>query len=126
MKETKLKVQPRKDYVGTTAVNKKAMLAAMEKSLGVVSTAARSAGIDRKNHYNWMDSDAEYRQKVIDIDNIAIDFAESKLRLLIENGDVAATIFFLKTRGKSRGYVERSEYDVRVVPVIEIVDGSAN
>ena len=30
---------------------------------------------------------------------------------LIKNGKVAATIFFLKTKGKKRGYSEKQEFD---------------
>lgn len=38
------------------------------------------------------------------------DFAESMLMKLIKEGNVAATIFYLKTRHKDRGYSER--YDI--------------
>ena len=37
----------------TSAVRKRSMLNALEKSLGVVTTAAKSAGIDRQTHYNY-------------------------------------------------------------------------
>ena len=37
-----------------TDLSKQKMLAALEKTLGVVTTAARSAGIDRKTHYEWL------------------------------------------------------------------------
>ena len=37
---------------------------------------------------------------------------ESHLHKLIRDGNPAATIFFLKTKGKNRGYVERQEIAV--------------
>lgn len=37
------------------------------------------------------------------------DFAESKLYELIQAGDKTSIIFYLKCKGKSRGYIERSE-----------------
>jgi hypothetical protein len=89
---------------------KKAMLEALEKSLGVVTTACRVAGIARATHYVWMERDAEYKKAVDGISDIALDFAESKLHSQIADNNTAATIFYLKTKGKARGYVER--YDV--------------
>jgi transcriptional regulator of acetoin/glycerol metabolism len=40
---------------------KKAMIAALEKSLGIVTTACKTVGIDRGSHYNWMREDEEYQ-----------------------------------------------------------------
>ena len=48
---------------------KKAMLEALEKSLGVVSTAAKIVGINRSTHYDWLANDEEYAQAVSDIEN---------------------------------------------------------
>ena len=42
----------------------------------------------------------------------SVDLAESKLIEAIKNGNLTAIIFFLKTQGKSRGYVERSGHDL--------------
>ena len=39
-------------------------------------------------------------------------FVESSLMKAIEGGNVTAMIFYLKTQGKGRGYVERSEHDL--------------
>ena len=93
-------------------IHKKAMLEALEKSLGVVTTAAKSVGIDRSTHYKWMESDAAYKEAVESISDIALDFAESQLHKQIQSGEVSSTIFYLKTKGKKRGYIEKSEIDL--------------
>jgi hypothetical protein len=88
---------------------KKAILTALEKSLGVVTTACRQVGINRTTYYKYLKEDKEFAKQVKDIENIALDFAESQLHKQISEGNTTATIFLLKTKGKSRGYVERSE-----------------
>lgn len=88
---------------------KKAMLAALEKSLGVVTTAANNVGITRKTHYDWLNNDEEYAAQVEALENMVLDFAESQLHKQINEGNTTATIFLLKTKGKKRGYVERQE-----------------
>jgi hypothetical protein len=95
-----------------TEQHKKAMLEALEKSLGVVTTACKSVGIGRTTHYMWLDEDPEYRRNVESISDIAVDFAESSLHKQIKDGNPTSTIFFLKTKGKKRGYVERQEIDL--------------
>jgi hypothetical protein len=95
-----------------TEQHKKAMLEALEKSLGVVTTACKSVGIGRTTHYMWLDEDPQYRRNVESISDIAVDFAESSLHKQIKDGNPTSTIFFLKTKGKKRGYVERQEIDL--------------
>tara|TARA_R110000823_G_scaffold82163_2_gene186413 strand:+ start:88 stop:468 length:381 start_codon:yes stop_codon:yes gene_type:complete len=88
---------------------KRAMIQALEKSLGVVTSACKSVGINRSTHYEWMNTDEEYKKEVEDVENVALDFAESQLHKQIKEGNTAGTIFYLKTKGKKRGYVERTE-----------------
>ena len=88
------------------------MLQALEKALGIVTQACKVVGISRQTHYNWLELDDEYKQAVQDLGDVALDFAESKLHKLIDSGNPAATIFYLKTKGKNRGYVERQEIAV--------------
>lgn len=88
---------------------KKAMLQALEKSLGVVTSACKAVGINRSTHYEWLKTDEEYKKEVEDVENIALDFAESQLHKQIKEGNTSGTIFYLKTKGKKRGYVERTE-----------------
>lgn len=88
---------------------KKAMIQALEKSLGVVTSACKIVGINRSTHYEWLKTDEEYKREVDSIEDIALDFAESQLHKQIKKGNTAGTIFYLKTKGKKRGYVERTE-----------------
>jgi len=103
-----------------TEQHKKAMLDALEKSLGVVTAACKSVGVGRTTHYLWMDTDSEYKAAVEELSDVAIDFAESQLHKQIKEGNSTATIFFLKTKGKKRGYVERQEVDVNTGKLFQI------
>ena len=93
-------------------VKKETLLKALEKSLGVVTIACKKADIPRSTYYKWLKDDEEFRQQVQEIENVALDFAESQLHQQIQDNSTAATIFFLKTKGKTRGYTEKSELDV--------------
>ena len=88
---------------------KKGLIKALEKSLGVVTTACKQVGIGRTTFYNYYNEDKIFAKQVDDIENVALDFAESQLHKQIQDGSTAATIFLLKTKGKKRGYVERQE-----------------
>ena len=92
-----------------TEQHKRAMLKALEQSLGVVTTAAKIAGVARTTHYEWLKTDEDYKQKVTDLENVTLDFAESQLHKQVKEGNTTATIFLLKTKGKKRGYIERQE-----------------
>jgi len=93
-------------------IKKEALLQALEKSLGVVTVACKQADIPRSTYYKWLKEDEEFAKAVKEIENIALDFAESQLHTQMKDGSTSATIFYLKTKGKKRGYVERSELDV--------------
>ena len=93
-------------------IKKESILEALEKSLGVVTMACKSADVPRSTYYKWLKEDEEFAKAVKDIENIALDFGESQLHKQIKDGNTSATIFFLKTKGKKRGYIERSELDL--------------
>ena len=98
-----------KENQNRTEQHKKAILEALEQSLGVVTTACKKVGIGRTTFYQWLKDDEEFEKQVDDISNITLDFAESQLHKQIKDGNTSATIFYLKTKGKKRGYVERQE-----------------
>jgi len=95
-----------------TSDTKKKMIESLEKNLGIVSVASKNAGIHRSTHYAWYKEDEDYRKLVDEIHNVCLDFAESKLFENIRENRETSIIFYLKTRGKERGYVERQEVDL--------------
>ena len=97
--------------VDKTEATKAAMLTALENSLGIVTTACKEVGVSRESHYRWMREDASYKESVESVADIGIDVAESKLYELIKQGNVTSVIFYLKTKGRKRGYSEHHELE---------------
>ncbi len=93
---------------------KKELLGALEKSLGIVTTACKACQVARSTFYDWYNNDLDFKASVDDVGEVSLDFAESKLLEQISANNSTATIFYLKTKGKKRGYVERSEVVNRV------------
>tara|TARA_R110000803_G_scaffold149081_4_gene214513 strand:- start:3439 stop:3765 length:327 start_codon:yes stop_codon:yes gene_type:complete len=102
--------------------NKKALLGAMEQSLGIVTMACKKVGIGRTTFYNYMNTDEDFKKDIDDISEIALDFVESQLHIQIKGGNTSATIFYLKTKGKNRGYIERMEHKVDVGIFLDFTD----
>jgi hypothetical protein len=105
---------PPKSIVVRREQTKEQMLKALEVNLGNVTDACKSTGIARNTHYLWLREDDNYKAQVESIDDIILDFAEKQLYTQISENNTTATIFFLKTKGKHRGYVEKTEVDNRV------------
>ena len=95
-----------------TDILKGKMLIALEKHLNIVSSACKEVGINRDTHYDWLKKDKEYKRKVKEIDNVALDFAESALHQQIKKGNPLSTMFYLKCKAKKRGYIEQQEVKV--------------
>ena len=90
-------------------IKKESLLKSLEQSLGVVTVACKKADIPRSTYYKWLKDDEVFAKNVKEIENVALDFAESQLHKQISENSTAATIFYLKTKGKKRGYIERQE-----------------
>ena len=108
--------------VHKTNRNKIRMLEELKRSMGIVSLACDKANLSRTQFYKWLKEDDDFRQKYEEIEERQIDFVESRLFQNIKNGDATSIIFYLKTKGKKRGYQEETEIDIRQVdlPIIEI------
>ena len=109
-----------------TVLHKKSVIEALKKNLGIVSKACESASISRTQYYTWVETDPVFKAEVESIQELAIDHVESKLfekidGVVVESRDGesiyatppsdTAIIFYLKTKGKKRGYIEKTEVD---------------
>lgn len=79
-----------------------------------ITATCTALGISRKTFYEWKEKKKKLAEGLEAAEEAIIDFAESKLVEHINNDDVQALIFFLRTKGKKRGYVEKTVTDVNI------------
>ena len=106
----------KKEQAGTKS-KKAAMIKALGTTLGNVSDAIcrleeEGITVGRTSHYRWLQEDEKYQQAVDNAADKTLDLVEKALIKQIKNGSVQATTFYLKTKGRGRGYTERQEVDV--------------
>lgn len=96
------------------AKNKNEFMKVFKKALGNVTVACENFGIERCTFYDWYNNDEGFRQKADAVKEMRKDFIESALDKRINAGDTTAIIFAAKTQCKDRGYVERTEQQMRI------------
>ena len=82
---------------------------ALKETKGMIYLAAKRLGCDAKTIYNYRDRYPAVRAEMEQQDGEVDDAAEMKLYQAIIAGEPWAVQFRLRTKGKGRGYVERSE-----------------
>ena len=83
---------------------------ALRKTGGFVSKTAEILELTPQAIYKRIREDDELRAILDNIEGAYLDLAESKLIKAIGNEHKWAIEFYLKTKGKKRGYVERQEH----------------
>jgi hypothetical protein len=86
-----------------------ALVQALKELDGNMAATGRRFNCDRGRIWHTVNEDPELRQLVDELSETFIDEAENKLYEAIRAGNVVATIFFLKTKARHRGYSERLE-----------------
>lgn len=123
-----------------TEQNKKIFLEALEQCKGIITDACKSTKIGRTTVYLWRDSDPEFKKALEEINETVIDFVESKLFQKIEGVYMqdseneiyktppsdTAIIFYLKTKAKKRGYIEKTEQEITVNQPMIVEWGNPN
>ena len=97
------------------------VIAALKKTRAAVYLAADELHCVPKTVYNYAKRYASVRDCIEAEDGKVTDTAELKLASAILNGEPWAILFRLRTKGKSRGYVERQEITGADGGAIEVV-----
>ena len=109
--------QNKKENVTTVTLSdkKRKFIKQLSNNLGNISEACKKSNISRQTYYRWLE-DEEFKEKCDNVPEELLDIAEHALLSEINNtkskGHTTATIFYLKTKGKKRGYSESLQLDV--------------
>lgn len=95
--------------MATERLKKEQVVEALQAAEGYVAKAASILGVTVQTVYNYRDRYADVAEAFSETRERRHDHVESKLMKAIDNDNIAAIIFYLKTQGKARGWVERQE-----------------
>jgi hypothetical protein len=75
----------------------------LAENLGVVSKTLTKVKVTRADYNQWLNN-KEFKTRVDEVGELSVDYVENKLLTQIQKGDMNAIQFYLKTKGKKRGY----------------------
>lgn len=101
------------------------IVATYQKKGANISATCQALNIDRKTFYNRRNANEALDTKLCEVEESLIDFAESKLIGAISDDNLTAIIFYLKTKGKSRGYIETVEQKLDINPFEELMKSAS-
>ena len=78
-------------------------LSVLNSSLGIVGLALQNTDTTREELNDWME-EYDFKEKIDEINETTLDYVENKLINEIKEGNMSAITFYLKTKGKNRGY----------------------
>ena len=94
-----------------TIKNKDDVLQALRLTKGIVTQACKNANVNRSTFYRWCSEDEDFAKGYKDVLEEQKDFVEGCLLDNIEAGKETSIIFYLKSKAKDRGYVEKQEIE---------------
>lgn len=83
------------------------VLELLASRFGIIRTCLKEAGISTTLYYKWLREDEVFSDKVDDIMEQTKDKVELKLFKLISEDHPSSVHFYLKTKCKDRGYVDK-------------------
>lgn len=90
-----------------------------------ISATCDALKISRQTFYNWLENVPKIKDGIEEADESLIDFAETKLIEKINNGDTSCIQFYLRTKGRKRGYITQTEVAPTNSFAITVADAKA-
>ena len=81
------------------------------KNMGNITKTCKTIGISRQTFYDWQKNSELFKKVVDEVNHVLLDFAEGQLFELMKDKNPSAVIFYLKTKGKQRGYQQSANID---------------
>tara|TARA_R100000231_G_scaffold65607_1_gene52800 strand:- start:146 stop:502 length:357 start_codon:yes stop_codon:yes gene_type:complete len=88
---------------------KKKLILELEKNRGLITISCKKVGIHRATYYRWLEKDKDFKEAADEVIELTIDNVESKLHENIDDNCKDSIKFYLSTKGKARGYIQRQE-----------------
>lgn len=88
------------------------IIKAIKESSGLLTIAADRAGVNPATVWRYTQDYPSVKKAVEEAKEKFTDFAESKLYKKIKEEETIPILFYLKTKAKDRGYVERQEIEI--------------
>lgn len=90
----------------------KTFIAAFQSNLGIVTKTCKALKITTQTYYRWRKLYPEFAREADAVEDFVLDEVEHVAhQMIIEDRNPAMTIFYLKTKGKKRGYIEKTEIE---------------
>ncbi|MBT6050198.1 MAG: hypothetical protein HOG49_25660 [Candidatus Scalindua sp.] len=100
--------------VGKRKYTTEEVIDALKECHGMQTYAAKKLGCTYKTVWQYIQDFPKIAEALVEIHESSIDTAELKLMAKIKEGDMTAIIFYLKCKGKKRGFIDRPNF---VVPL---------
>ena len=81
----------------------KSFINTLKKSRGIVTVAIQQEGIKREDYDEWLENPF-FNFEIEKVNSQSLDYVENQLMQLIKEGNLSAIQYYLKTKGKDRGY----------------------
>lgn len=97
---------------------------ALKETNGLVYLAAEKLNVNAATIYRYGERHEIVKDAIAHAKGKRLDTAEASLWKAILNGEAWAVCFYLKTQGKERGYIERSEIHSQATCKVLILDNT--
>lgn len=84
----------------------KALFIYMLSNVWNITSACRRVGLTRTTYYDWVATDPNFKEMVDEVEDMKLDFVEDQAMKKIGEGCSRLIEFYLRTKGKKRGFTE--------------------